>query len=328
MLRFAKWCVLIGVTLPAITACATRRPSSAGTPPVASSAKAEPKAPGAGSGVVAVVGGQPVRMSDLQPLLVEAAGAQVLSDQVIDLRLKAELAGQNITVSEEETQREKQRMLERLSEDRDQAVRLLELQRQRRGLGPQRFARLLWRNAALRKLVAGQVQVNEALVRQAYEQRFAEQSECRLILVETLNDVSRVKGRLNAGESFEKLAREVSRDSSRIQGGLIPPVSPADAGYPAAVREVAVRLKAGEISDPIVLDQGFAILRCERKITPQRVPFEQISTELEARVRSDLEQVLIQRRLRVLLSEADVTVLDAQLDEDYKRARSETVIQP
>ena len=73
-----------------------------------------------------------------------------------------------------------------LSEDEDVAARLLADLRERRGLGPVRFAALLKRNAGLRRLVEDQVTVTEPAVRQAYRLAHGPAARVRLIVMPTL----------------------------------------------------------------------------------------------------------------------------------------------
>jgi foldase protein PrsA len=268
---------------------------------------------------VAIVTGRPVSWNVLRPMLIEASGGMILSEYILDSQIVAELQSRRLAVSERDVEREKSILLNQLSSDPDQAVRLLEELRDRRGLGPRRFELFLRRYASLRKLVADEVQVTDAMLRQAHEERYAPQSVCRLIVVETLAEAGAVRQRLDAGESFTDLAIELSRDRSRNQGGLLPPISPHDPTFPTAISAAASRLTLHEVSDPIALDNGFAILRCENKITPEPVALEQVADELRQEVRLNVERNLMARKARSLLDSADVAVLHAELNEEFKR---------
>lgn len=307
--------ILSAVLTCGLMACGSRATVDAGNPAPTSSDRTPNPMP-----VVAIVDGQRIGYDALQPLLLEAVGGDVLREVVLDRRLRRKLADANLAVSEPDLDAEKTILLLRLSSDADQAARLLERLREARGLGPNRFELMLTRNAMLRKLVAGRVEINEALIRQAYEQRYGPQTVCRLILVDTLVEAERVLARLRAGEDFAAIAGLVSKDASRTQGGLIPAIAPDDPTYPSAVRDVAGRLDVGMVSDPIALEGGIALLKCDQKIAARSVEIESVRGELEKIVRLRIETLLMQQLARAELDAADVTALDAQLDQSYQRA--------
>jgi hypothetical protein len=108
-----------------------------------------------------------------------------------------------------------------------------------------------------------------------------------------------------------------------VQGGLLPPISAQDTSFPAAIREGAVRMVVGQTSQPITLEQGFAILRCERKVPGEGVDFATVEGGLRREVRLGAERLLMERQARTLMVDVDVTVLDADLDRVWRRELSE-----
>jgi parvulin-like peptidyl-prolyl isomerase len=271
-----------------------------------------------------LIDGEPIRIGQMAPLLNEAAGAQVLMDFVLARQVDKALAASRIQLTDVHIKIERQRFTAQLSQDPDQAARLLAALRQRRGLGQARFAMLLRRNAGLRQLVAGRVTVTEPMVRRAFEEVYGPKTVVRMILVPTLRDAQAVLQKLKAGSSFIDLAVLHSTDSSRDAGGLLPAISIADATYPKAVRQVAAKLKPGDRSDPVALPDGFAILRCERKIRSAQVAFEKTAPGLRQQLRLRLESTLMQREARILLDRADVTAFDAALDRAWQKRQKQT----
>jgi hypothetical protein len=276
-------------------------------------------------GPIAYIDGQPVTWAQIQTPLIETGGGQVLVELVMDRSLEHRLAERGVTVSEKDVEAEERILAETLSADPDQARRLLNELRSRRGLGDWRFARLLWRNAAMRALVQPEVQVTDAALRQAYDLRYGPRYETRLIVVDnapTANDVVR---RARDGERFEDLALQRSTDISRTRGGLIDPINPADASWPEAVREAVVRLQPGQVSDPIGLENGYAVMRLERKIDAREVRFDDVRDQLAQATRRDVEQRLMQRLARTTVAESSVTVLDPALSKSWAAQRRNTV---
>lgn len=304
----------------AVTRDDAPRPTSGAAPAAAPSISR-------GGGTIALIDGQAVSTGAMQPLLIEAAGAQVLSEIVLDRQLDRTLAERKLKVTDADIEQERQTLRRELADDRDRAARLLSELRRQRGLGDRRFALLLRRNAGLRKLIEPQTQVTDSMVRQAFEQRHGQKKVARLILVPTLVDAGKVLRRLQGGESFSDLAVEVSQDISRAQGGLLSPISPQDDSYPKGLRDAVAALQPGQISQPVSLEDGFAILRVERTIEPEAVSFDALADELRRDVRLRLQRSLMERQARVLLEGADVTVLDNALNDAW-RARQAELVQP
>jgi foldase protein PrsA len=180
---------------------------------------------------------------------------------------------------------------------------------------------LLRRNAGLRKLVADEVTVPDELVERLHEQAYGEQVQIRLITVPTLKQAEAVRRRLAAGELFSDIAVDVSTDASGARGGLLPPISRHATVLPDAMVKVAWSEPVGRVSDPIALEGGFALVRVERRIPAQPTPLAEVRDELRDLAREQQTQRLMQREARALMDAADVTVLDAALDDAWQRQR-------
>jgi parvulin-like peptidyl-prolyl isomerase len=205
-----------------------------------------------------------------------------------------------------------------LADDGDQAQRLISELRLRRGLGQERFAHLLHRSAALRLLVQTQVEISDAAVQQAFELQHGSRYEARLIVTATLADAAKLVHRARQGESFIDLAIAHSTDASRAQGGLLPPISPVDPTFPDVIRAALGKMQDQQVSDPISLEQGFAILKLEKKIPADAVKFDDVKDQLALKVRRQVEDMLMRRMRAVMVSEADIVILDPALNESWQ----------
>ncbi|MBB6431429.1 peptidylprolyl isomerase [Algisphaera agarilytica] len=277
---------------------------------------------------MAYVGGEPLRSGDLLPPMLEATGGEILSELVLDEMLQRRLDTAGITLTEADLDTERQVLLQTLSDDEDQSVRLLTEMRQRRGWGEVRFAGLLRRNAGLRALVKDQVTVPDAAVEQAYRLRYGPSSRVRLIVAGSLKDARDLRDRITTGgEPFGEVAALESTDVSKAQGGLLSPIRPEDTSYPAAMRQAIERLEVGQVSQPIAIDGGFALLKLEEKIAPAEVEFDDVRESLEQAVRGRTERVLMQQLARELLSGAELVVLDPTLKALWQ-AQRESLLTP
>ncbi|MEM9416005.1 MAG: peptidylprolyl isomerase [Planctomycetota bacterium] len=274
---------------------------------------------------VAYLDGQPLRQHELFSVLAEMDGGLALSEVLIDRRLAQRLDQQGLTLTPADIDYEKQLILDTLSEDEDQAVRLLRAMRERRGLGELRYTALLRRNAGLRKLVRNDISVGEAAIRQAYQLAYGPRYTVRLILCDTAQAAQRIRQHALGGASFIDLAVQQSTDPSAAQGGLLSPISPADATYPAALRDVlptlATQDEAQRISPVLTLGQSYAVVRLE-EVTPANGPgIDAVRNELTQQVRLRLERLRMQQLAQTLIEGADLIVLDPTLKESWRRQR-------
>lgn len=322
-------CVRVGVAALLLTAsaCTASDPSlrpAADTGSAAGSG-ADAAAPAAGP-PVAYVGGAPLRTTDLWPALVEAAGGRVLADAVLDARVRDRLAEAGLTLTEADLDAERDRLSRTLADDADTAVRTLQQLRERRGLGPVRYANLIARNAGLRKLAAPRVNVDEAAVQAAFDRTYGPAAVVRLITVDRLTEAAALRRGFaetgGDGIDFGRLAAERSTDASAAAGGLLPPIRAGDPTWPAAFRSAALRLEPGALSEPLAIGGGFALLRGERRLPAANIRLDDVRSQLRTEEQGRREREGMQAVARELLSAAEVTVLDPALREGWERARA------
>lgn len=299
----------------------TLSPDTARLEPLPSSDPSQPPAS------LGLYNNQPIPLAELLPALLEASGGQVLAEWLLDRELDRRLAERNLALSLADIEAEKRLLLESLDLDPDQAQRLLDQIRQSRGLGPNRFQALLRRNAALRRLVRDQVTVTPADLQQLYQLRYGPRFQARLITVDSLPKAAELVRLARQGQSFIDLAIAHSTDPSRFQGGLLPPISPADPTFPQAVRQALTQLQPGQISDPIALDTGFAILKLERKIEPAEVRFDDVKEQLQRLAELQNQRLLMDQLARQILAGLQPLIFDRQLNTDFLRQK-QRLLQP
>ncbi len=130
--------------------------------------------------------------------------------------------------------------------------------------------------------------------------------------------------KLNQGEDFEALARQFSDDrNSAPKGGLLSPFSSGQLSSPE-FEDVAFNLEhIGAISQPFKTKYGWHIVKLQaKKLIP---PFQDIKSELEAKVKRDERSKLIDEALIAKLktkydiskNEPDLTYFVSLLNNDY-----------
>lgn len=162
------------------------------------------------------------------------------------------------------------------------------------------------RAAYLRKLFEGQF-TDEAL-RTAYTAKYEDQPmpqevHGRHILVDSEDKAKDLIAKLNAGASFEKLARENSKDPSAARGG--------DLGYFTQAEMVkefgdaAFAMKPGQISQtPVKTQFGWHVIKVEDKRQRTKPSFEEAKQSLEQEAR----QAILDKKLTELRAKAKIEI--------------------
>lgn len=156
------------------------------------------------------------------------------------------------------------------------------------------FNIVLETNAYLRKIAEAspelQKMVNEQTVRKAFGAQFGEKVVIRHIQANNLQAITEARQRLEAGESFADVARDLSTNSNTApNGGAVPPFTMAATNVPPVLKNAAFDLGKGEVSETIQADNAFHILMLENRIAPKVVKFEDVKEQVRAGL---MDQVL------------------------------------
>jgi parvulin-like peptidyl-prolyl isomerase len=112
----------------------------------------------------------------------------------------------------------------------------------------------------------------------------------------------KIRARILAGESFEKLATEVSQAPSKANAGLIGPISVNDLS--PDLRKTIEALKVGQVADIIRNQRGYQILKLESSTPAQTMPFEQAREQISDRVFTGKRKQEFQKYLEKLRGQA------------------------
>lgn len=267
---------------------------------------------------LALVNGQPVTMAHLNAALLEIGGGEALSEHALDLMLADEARRRGVHVTTEDVAAERRHFLDSLRDagiaDAEQdAESMLATVRRTRGLGPARFEALLRRTAMLRALIQDDVVVTDEMVALAHEIQHGEKRRVRVLATHTLADAQAALAAIAAGATFGEAAARLSIDPSAARGGLVEPISPADPSYPEALRAAMKRLRVGEISQPLVVDDGFVVIQLEGVDPPTGLSLDETREAVARRVRRQQERSLMAELADRLRRRAQITTLDPHL---------------
>ncbi len=162
--------------------------------------------------------------------------------------------------------------------------------------------------AKLRPLVTDE-EVKAAYDRESAKVKTERRARARLILVATEAVAEAVIDRLEKGERFEDVARQVSIDGSKDYGG--------DLGYFTAAEMVpefskaAFALKPGQLSKPVKTNYGWHVIRVEEFKEGGPQPYDQ--------VKGPIRSVLLRERVQAKVFELRETGKIELLDDDLKK---------
>jgi peptidyl-prolyl cis-trans isomerase SurA len=123
-----------------------------------------------------------------------------------------------------------------------------------------------------------------------------------------------VRQRALAGESFEKLAGEVSDAPSKANGGLIGPLSLADLSND--LQKLISPMKVGDVTQVLRAQKGYQILKLESSSAAETQSFEEAREKISDRVYNDKRRAEFDKYLAKLRGEA---IIDWK-NQDVKKA--------
>ena len=106
----------------------------------------------------------------------------------------------------------------------------------------------------------------------------------------------------SGGESFEKLAGEVSDSPSKANAGLIGPLSVNDIS--PELRKLIESMKPGDVAELVRTPRGYQILKLETITPTQTLPLDQAREQISERVFTDKRRAEFQKYLVKLRTQA------------------------
>lgn len=276
----------------------------------ASERTARPSEPGSASTIALLLDGEPIGWDTLRPLLAEAAGSEVVEELALEHALRRELSARGVSIGDAEISAAREHWLSLLEESRMSVEAETEIRR-RRGLGRERFAKLLWRNAALRALLdPAQITVTESEVGLTREVRTGRRYLVTGVIASDARGALRIAGgaRTDPGGAVAGLWKEASsRDLVPFRAAM----SQHDPAYPESVRRALASLPVGQPSAAIAVDNGYAVVIVEAVLEPSGVTVDDAALRRELTIRKT--RVAMERLARELVDRTNVSRLDRSL---------------
>lgn len=124
-----------------------------------------------------------------------------------------------------------------------------------------------------------------------------------------------IRARAIAGESFEKLAADLSDSPSRANAGLVGPLSLNDVS--SDLKTVLATMKVGDTSDVLRGQRGYQILKLESKSEVVTRSFAEAHEDISNRVFTAKRQTEFQKYLEKLRAEAIIEWKNAEVKRSY-----------
>lgn len=163
--------------------------------------------------------------------------------------------------------------------------------------------------------------ITEKMINDEYDKLAAnlkgkEEVKVSHILVETEKEAITIKSKLDKGENFVKLAKEMSKDEgSKLAGGEIGYITSGQ--LVPEFEEKALSMKINEISSPVKTQFGWHVIRVLDKRPAQIPPKE----DALANIRNKLSREIIEKHFAELANKADIKIMlpKTQLKEEPKK---------
>jgi foldase protein PrsA len=284
-----------------------------------------PANPNYGNEPVARINGKDISKDQLVQPLIETYGLNMLLN-IVQLELtKQAAANAHVTVTPEDIAHEREFMLSKIfgpSAKKEDYEKLLDQFLAQKGMKKQEFDLVLEQQAYLHKIAIPMVdkQVTDDKVQEAFRSLYGETVHVKHIECGNLQDIAEAKRRLAAGQTFEQVAKEMSRNGNTAPlGGDLPPFSRQAGNYPQPFKDAAFALKVGEISDPVVSNQSYHLIKMYERIPPKAVKFEDVKDSVRADLVDRLSQVAIQNLRQQLSMQVlqTIQVLDPTLKKQF-----------
>jgi peptidyl-prolyl cis-trans isomerase SurA len=120
-----------------------------------------------------------------------------------------------------------------------------------------------------------------------------------------------IRARVVKGESFEKVAAEVSDAASKANGGLIGPISRTEMNDD--LLKMLAPMKVGDITPIVSVPTGFAIFRLESTIDSTTLPFEAAREQITDKLGSGKVEAELKKFIQKLRSQALIEWKDDEI---------------
>lgn len=135
------------------------------------------------------------------------------------------------------------------------------------------------------------------------------------VLVKTEEDAKKVKARIDKGEDFGKVAKEVSTDTgSKDNGGDLGDLEEENSGLDETFLKAALALKVGEVSNPVQTQYGWHVIKCISRNQYPVKKLDEVKDEVKNTLLTTAKQDKITTTLEKWKKDAKITKYEKNLN--------------
>jgi foldase protein PrsA len=264
--------------------------------------------------IVARIGDRAFTYGEFKSRLERKYGAEVLNQLLDQEALKLEATALGISVDTQEIEQDLERM-QAGYESKEQFYKTMEEQLglNETDLREDSYYKLLGEKLAIRPIKISNAEIDRYIANHPEEFRSYVQFRVLKIVVQTRVEAQSIIEELTRGADFEDLAKERSIDElTGSVGGDMGWVESDDPFVDPMILSVVKALKPGEISRPIALENGFAIIRLEQTKEVHR-QVDEAKRELIRRELALMQAPPIRDFIKSLREKRKAEILDEQL---------------
>lgn len=240
--------------------------------------------------VVAKVNNVEITKEELYEQLVAQNGEAALNALIAEKIMLAEVEKNNITVLDEEIQKNIDEMTEYYGGEDEMNNALTDY-----NMTMDDMKENITTNLQLKKILEPYITIEDQEIEEYFNANKAyldeaEQVKASHILVDTKELADEVKGKLDGGAEFAELAKEYSTDTSNSQNG-------GSLGYfgkgemVAEFENTAFSMSVGEVSEPVQTSFGYHIIKVEDHKEAKEATFDEF--------KDDIKETLFQEKMGV-----------------------------
>jgi parvulin-like peptidyl-prolyl isomerase len=125
-----------------------------------------------------------------------------------------------------------------------------------------------------------------------------------------------IRTRALNGESYEKLAADLSDAPSAKNAGLIGPIKTSDISE--ELRKIIAQMKVGDVTAPLRAPNGYQLLKLDSRSEPKLMPFEQARDQIGDKVFNGKRQEEYNKYMDKLRSQAIIDWKNADLKKAFE----------
>lgn len=228
--------------------------------------------------VVAKVDGVKINQDEFYDRLLMVSGNEVLETLIAEVLVDLESEKLDIEITQEQIDEELESLagyyggedgLRSAMENSNTSMDVLEGQ--------------ITNNLKVQELVKPYIDISDEDIEAYFESNkevlnIPEQISARHILVDTEEEADEIHGKILAGEDFEDLANEFSKDSNGEDGGNLGLFGRGS--MVAEFEQAAFSLEVGEVSQPVESSFGFHIIRVDEINEPRDATLEEFEDDI------------------------------------------------